>query len=462
VTGWSEPEVIGHPFDRFYSVEDRAANHPAEDLHRARLNRRLEERGWRLRKDGSLFWAESTITALHGEQGEARGFAHVMRDLTERKRMENLEEQGRHLTEFLAMLAHELRNPLAPIRSALAIMAAHRDLPQPVAWSRDVIERQTGQLVRLVDDLLDVSRITRGKLRMKSAAMDLNAAVQRAVEASGPLVEARRHTLEVAQSAGPLAVNGDMTRLTQVVVNILNNAAKYTPEGGRIELTTDVEGRDAVIRVRDNGVGIPAQLLERVFDVFAQGERTLDRSEGGLGIGLTLARRIVTLHGGTIVARSEGAGQGAEFEVRLPRLNLSLSADEGVRGHEVAQASRRRTVLVVDDNEDAANSLAMLLTMAGHTASIEHDGPGALERALRERPDIMLLDLGLPGMSGYEVAQALRARPEGGEMRIYALTGYGNEEDRRRSAAAGFDGHLVKPVVPSDLIALIEAATPAT
>jgi PAS domain S-box-containing protein len=458
VTGWTAAEITGQPFERFYPPEDRAAMRPAEDLHRAQLNRRLEDRGWRLRKDGSLFWGETVITALHDEHGEPRGYAFVMRDLTERKRMENLEEQGRHLTEFLAMLAHELRNPLAPIRSALAIIGAHRELPAPVAWSREVIERQTGQLVRLVDDLLDVSRITRGKLRLKSGAMDLNVAVRRAVEASQPLVKVRGHRLELRLAAGPIAVHGDMTRLTQVVVNLLNNAAKYTPEGGRIELETRIEGRDAVILVRDNGVGIPPQLLERVFDVFAQGERTLDRSEGGLGIGLTLARRIVGLHGGTIFARSDGAGQGSEFEVRLPRLDLTVPEPEPGEGSAITAASRRRSVLVVDDNEDAATSLAMLLEMAGHESSIEHEGKAALARALRDQPDIVLLDLGLPGLSGYEVAEALRAHPEGRAMRIYALTGYGHQEDRARSAAAGFDGHLVKPVVPSELIALIESA----
>jgi PAS domain S-box-containing protein len=461
VTGWSAGEITGHSFERFYPSEDRAAGRPGEDLRRAQLNRRLEDQGWRLRKDGGLFWAETMITALHDEHGEPRGFAFVMRDLTERKRMENLEEQGRHLTEFLAMLAHELRNPLAPIRSALAIIGAHADLPPQVTWSREVIERQTGQLVRLVDDLLDVSRITRGKLRMKSVAMDINAAVLRAVESSRPLVDARSHHMELALAQGPIAVHGDMTRLTQVVVNLLNNAAKYTPEGGRIELSTAIEGRDAVIRVRDNGVGIAPQLLERVFDVFAQGERTLDRSEGGLGIGLTLARRIAGLHGGTIVARSDGAGKGSEFEVRLPRLDLTVSDDERGGGNGISAASRRRSVLVVDDNEDAAQSLAMLLGMAGHAPSIERDGAAALQRALLDRPDIVLLDLGLPGLSGYEVAQALRSRPEGRAMRIYALTGYGNEEDRKRSAAAGFDGHLVKPVMPAELIALIESTGPS-
>jgi CheY-like chemotaxis protein len=250
-----------------------------------------------------------------------------------------------------------------------------------------------------------------------------------------------------------------MTRLTQVIVNLLNNAAKYTPEGGHVELVTSIEGEDGVVCVRDDGMGIPPHLLERVFDLFAQGERTLDRSEGGLGIGLTLARRIVALHGGEIVARSEGTGHGSEFEIRLPRLDLDLPAPSpGQLG--AGAASRKRSIVVVDDNDDAASSMAMLLRLMGHEVSVEHDGESALRRIEDERPDIILLDIGLPGMSGYAVAERLRKTPAGRAAKLYALTGYGQDEDRRRSAEAGFDGHLVKPVLPGDLFALIES-TPA-
>ncbi|HET9472143.1 MAG TPA: response regulator, partial [Usitatibacter sp.] len=238
------------------------------------------------------------------------------------------------------------------------------------------------------------------------------------------------------------------------------NAAKYTPEGGHIELATSIDGEDGIVRVRDDGMGIPPHLLERVFDLFAQGERTLDRSEGGLGIGLTLARRIVALHGGAIVARSEGTGHGAEFEIRLPRLDLDLPApSRGAPG--AGAASRKRSVLVVDDNDDAASSMAMLLRLMGHEVSIEHDGESALARVASERPDIILLDIGLPGMSGYEVAERLRKAPAGRAAKLYALTGYGQDEDRRRSAESGFDGHLVKPVLPGDLFTLIESTPTA-
>jgi PAS domain S-box-containing protein len=461
ITGYERAEIIGQSFERFYPPEDVAAGRPAEELRQAVLNRRVEHRGWRVRKDGGRFWAEVVVTALHNDQGRLRGFAKVVRDLSERKRMENLEEQGRHLTEFLAMLAHELRNPLAPIRSALGIMSMNKDVPPQIAWSREVIERQTVQLTRLVDDLLDVSRITRGKLRMRGEAMDLNAAVQRAIESSRPLVDARKHRLHIELEEPSIPVHGDLTRLTQVVLNLLNNAAKYTPEGGEIWVKTCIEGDEAVVHVRDTGVGISAQLLDSIFDLFAQGERTLDRSEGGLGIGLTLARRIVALHGGTIVARSEGAGRGAEFVVSLPRLNLELTeAHMKSASVDLPRATRKRTVLVVDDNVDAAASTAMLLRMAGHDVEVEHDGPEALERIARKAPEVILLDIGLPGMSGYEVAKHVRARPEGQGVRIYAMTGYGQEEDRKRSLAAGFDGHLVKPVMPAELFALLEEGEP--
>jgi signal transduction histidine kinase/ActR/RegA family two-component response regulator len=425
------------------------------------LHRRAEDHGWRVRKDGTRFWADVVVTSLHDDEGRLRGFAKVTRDLSEKKRAENLEEQGRHLTEFLAMLAHELRNPLAPIRNALGILSMQKELGPQAAWSRAVIERQTMHLSRLVDDLLDVSRITRGKLRMQSEPVDINAVVQRAIESSRPLLDARKHRLDATLSKEPLFVHGDLTRLTQVVLNVLNNAAKYTPEGGRITLESRAEDGDVMVRVRDNGVGITPGLLERVFDMFAQGERTLDRSEGGLGIGLTLARRIVELHGGSLSASSDGAGQGSEFVMRVPRLNLEFAPSRLASEPDIAVSSQKRQILVVDDNVDAAESLAMLLRLAGHDVDIAHEGESALRRVAARTPDIVFLDIGLPGMNGYEVSQHLRSRPEGQGLRIYALTGYGQEDDRRRSLAAGFDGHLVKPVMPAEVIALVNGPSNA-
>ena len=458
ITGYSADEIVGQSFERFHAPEDVAAGRPSAELRAATLNRRVHETGWRVRKDGTRFWAEINVTALHDEEGRLRGFAKVVRDLSEKKRIENLEEQGRHLTEFLAMLAHELRNPLAPIRNALGIMALAPNLDPKVAWSRDVIERQATHLTRLVDDLLDVSRITRGKLSMHTSPMDVNAALQRAVEAARPLIDSRGHRLDIEVPPVAITVNADMTRIVQVVVNLLNNAAKYTPEGGRITLSAQAEGRDAVIRVKDNGVGISADMIEHIFDLFAQGERTLARTEGGLGIGLTLARRIVALHGGSISAHSDGPGKGAEFIVRLPLLPSYAAGLTNMGENASAAPVQKRSVCVVDDNADAAESMAMLLRTVGHDVRIEHDGEEALKRLTADLPDIVLLDIGLPGIDGYEVARRLREQPGGEAVRIYAMTGYGQEEDRRRSLEAGFDGHLVKPVIPSDLFALVDAA----
>jgi PAS domain S-box-containing protein len=459
ITGYAAEEVIGQSFERFFTPEDIAAARPAEELRRAVLHRRATDRGWRMRNDGTRYWADVIVTSLHDSDGRLRGFTTVTRDLSERKRMESLEAEGRQLTEFLAMLAHELRNPLAPIRNAAGIIGMQKDASRETLWARDVIERQSAQLTRLVDDLLDVSRITRGKLRLKGAPMDLNEALHRAIETVQPQIEARRQALQLTLSPKPLAVHGDLARLTQVVANLLGNASKYTQEGGEIRVTTEERGGDALLSVRDNGVGIAPHVLERVFDLFAQGERTLERSEGGLGIGLTLARRIVQLHGGAIKAKSEGPGKGSEFTVSLPRLTLEQGEASGPTGEfELPTGMAPRSILVVDDNIDAAASMAMLLRLAGHAVTIAHEGNAALESASRQAPDVLLLDIGLPGMDGYEVARHLRARPEGRGVRIIALTGYGQEEDRRRSMEAGFDGHLVKPVMPVDLFSVIDAS----
>jgi len=327
ILGYDAAEVLGRRFDIFWTPEDRAAGRPEAELQTARLNRRAEDRSWRVRKDGSRFWADVIVTALHDPQGELRGFAKVTRDLSDLKRLENLQEQGRHLNEFLAMLAHELRNPLAPLRNALSIMAMGEEpLPPRAAWSHGIMDRQLTQLTRLVDDLLDVSRITRGKLRLRAETMDLNEAVHNAIESARPLFDERKQRFEPTLSAAPLMLNGDVARVTQVVVNLLTNASKYTPEGGHIALSTQASDGTALVRVRDTGIGIAPENIEHIFDLFAQGDRSLDRAAAGLGIGLTLARRIVEMHGGRISVRSPGAGQGSEFEVCLPLLEPAKPA----------------------------------------------------------------------------------------------------------------------------------------
>jgi PAS domain S-box-containing protein len=327
ILGYDASEVLGRSFEVFHTAEDRAAGRPVEELRNAKLNRRVEDQGWRVRKDGSRFWADVVMTALHDSRGELRGFAKVTRDLSDLKRLEHLQEQGRHLTEFLAMLAHELRNPLAPLRNALSVMSMSEEpMPPRVAWAHGVMDRQLTQLTRLVDDLLDVSRVTRAKLRLRNEPMDLRDAVNAAIETARPLFEERKQLLHPSISNSPLRVNGDYTRLTQVFVNLLNNASKYTHEGGRIEIVAFVDDAQAVVRVSDNGIGITREQLDHIFDLFAQGERSIDRAAGGLGIGLTLARRIVEMHGGEIHASSAGAGRGSEFEVRLPLLAANLEA----------------------------------------------------------------------------------------------------------------------------------------
>jgi signal transduction histidine kinase/DNA-binding response OmpR family regulator len=387
-------------------------------------------------------------------------------DLDNARLYRDAQEADRRKNEFLSMLAHELRNPLAPIRNGVHILRAIGSADPNVLEVRDMIERQVRHLVRLVDDLLDISRITRGKIRLKTERVDLAAIASGAVETCRPLIDERRHRLVVSVPPAPLRVEGDPVRLAQVVGNLLNNAAKYTPEGGRIWLSTSREANQAVLRVRDSGMGIPEEMLGSIFDLFTQVDHSLDRSQGGLGIGLTLVRRLVELHQGQVEAHSDGPGQGSEFVVRLP-----LRREEGTRllqdtgempslAHAAAvpRAPSRR-VLVVDDNRDAAESLALLLSVAGHQTRVCHDGPSAVAAAAEFRPEAVLLDIGLPGMDGYEVARRLRAEPAMPRALLIALTGYGQLEDQRRAHEAGFDHHLVKPADLDALAALL--ASPA-
>ncbi len=372
----------------------------------------------------------------------------------------DVERADRQKNEFLSMLAHELRNPLAPIRNAAEVLRmSGPDQPQ-VRWAREVIDRQLSHLVRLVDDLLDVSRITRGKIQLKPEPVDLAAVVGHAVEASRPAIEQAKHRLEVALPPEPVWVTGDAARLTQVLTNLLNNAAKYTDPGGRVALALAREGGEAVVRVWDTGVGIPADMLTAVFDLFTQVDRSLDRSQGGLGVGLTLVKRLVEMHGGSVAAHSDGPGKGSEFVIRLPALAAAEAPAAGANGRPPAAAGRLR-VLLVDDNVDGAESLAALLRLAGHEVWLAHDGPGALEAAAGFRPDAAVLDIGLPGMDGYEVARRLRADPAAAPAVLVAVTGYGRDRDRERSREAGFDYHLVKPVDLAELHRALAAARPA-
>jgi PAS domain S-box-containing protein len=381
-------------------------------------------------------------------------------DITERKRVEEeLKQTARQKDEFLAMLAHELRNPLAPIRNALHILKMPGANSEAARKARDMMDRQIQQLVRLVDDLLDVSRIVRNRIELRKETVDLATVFARAVETAQPLIEAQRHQLGVSLPPEPVRLEADPVRLAQVISNLLLNAAKYTDPAGRIWLSGERQGGEAILRVRDTGIGIDPQLLPRVFDLFTQADRSLARSQGGLGIGLTLVKHLVEMHGGSVRAGSPGPGAGSEFTIRLPL----LWRDEGreMRDEKRKNASdsslipHSLKVLVVDDNTDAAQSAAMLLVMQGHRVETAHDGPSALEAARAFRPEVVLLDIGLPGMDGFEVARAMRAQLGNGTPVLVAVTGYGQEEDRRRSQEAGFDRHLVKPVEPAALAALL-------
>ncbi len=450
IKGYRADEIIGVHYSRFFPLEDVAAGKPAEELAAAIRQGQVEGEGWRVRHDGSRFWANTVVTALHDEAGRLRGFAKVTRDMSDRKRLEALEEAGRHTRHFLATLAHELRNPLAPIRNAVGVMRDRNISDQELRACRDIVERQVEHLSRLVDDLFDVSRITSGKVVLQLRTFDLSAAVTHAVECIRPFIDARGQKLEIDLPPAPIRVQGDLTRLAQVVQNLLHNATKYTPPGGRVVLTLRREGDAAAIRVGDDGIGIPAHLLPKVFDLFMQAERPVDRSDGGLGIGLTLVRQLIELHGGSVGASSAGPGEGAEFVVRIPCVRSDSSEAEAPEDTPAVGAASSAPgscrVLVVDDNRDSAESLAMLLRLSGHRTWLAFDGRQAVSLATEHAPDAVVLDIGLPGMDGYEVARTLRDLPQTSDSLLIALTGYGQEEDRQRSKTAGFDEHFVKPV----------------
>ena len=373
----------------------------------------------------------------------------------------DIEQADRQKNEFLSMLAHELRNPLAPIRNSVAVLRMHRDRAPEAAWAQDVIDRQVSHLVRLVDDLLDVSRITRGKIRLEFEQVEVATIINNAVETSRPNIEAGGHQLEVQIPDSPIWISADQARISQVLANLLNNAAKYTPDGGLIRISAALERDEVVFRVRDNGVGIPPEMLAKVFDLFTQVDRSLDRSQGGLGIGLTLVQRLIEMHGGRVEASSAGPGQGSEFVVRLPASTAPQTHRETDQSQEAFAALGRLRILVVDDNVDAADSLAKLLRLGGHQIRIAYDGTAALEAAETFRPQAVVLDLGLPGIDGYEVARRLREDGANSATLLIALSGYGRQEDIDRSGEVGFDHHLVKPVDYEALLRILYSKSAA-
>jgi len=374
-----------------------------------------------------------------------------------RRQAAALKETDRLKDEFLAMLAHELRNPLSAVSSAVQLWkrsdaAAHQE------WAKQVIENQMRTFSRLIDDLMDVSRINHGKIRVKRQVIDPGPVLEQAVTSVGPLIRHRRHQLTVDLGHGQATVDVDPTRLEQVVVNLLTNAAKYSGDGSKVRLSSRVVGGELAIAVEDTGVGIPPDQLPRMFELFAQGDRSIARSEGGLGIGLTLVKSLVEMHGGSVGAESRGTGHGSTFTIRLPLAGIAdEQADPGPTGGDADPGrSAGLSILAVDDSVDAAMAMARLLELGGHQVIVAHDGPSAVEAAGRHRPDVVILDIGLPGMTGYEVARRLRTEPYGRTMRLIAVTGYGQEKDRALALEAGFDHHLTKPIELEELAKILE------
>jgi signal transduction histidine kinase/CheY-like chemotaxis protein len=411
-------------------------------------------------KDGRQLPIDDNVAPIRDEHGNVTGIVLIFRDVAERRRSEMaLRDADRRKDEFLAILAHELRNPLAPICTALEIMRTPAADAVITGRAKDVMGRQLQHLVRLVDDLMDVSRIMRGKIELRKETVDVRSIASRAIEAAQSVIDAQGHQLSLSLPSEPVLLTTDPVRLAQVINNLLTNAAKYTEPGGRISLEVATASGEVVIRVRDNGIGIPGEMLPQVFDMFTQVDSSASRSQGGLGIGLTLVKSLVELDGGRVEAHSEGAGKGSEFVVRLPscrgQVAVSHPAASEIAHHHVP----KRRVLVVDDNVDAAETLATLLRLKGHAVDIAYDGPSAIEAANRHAPEIVFLDIGMPGMDGLAVASRLRSSPAvSPHPLLVAVTGWGQDEDRRRTERAGFDFHLVKPVSPIEVGQLLARA----
>jgi PAS domain S-box-containing protein len=466
LTGWSDQEAVGKPLGSVFVIRNEvtglAAENPVHRVLREGMTVGLANHTLLVARDGRTIPIDDSAAPILDREGRLAGVVMVFRDVTEPRRLEaelqarlaELAEAERSKDEFLAILAHELRNPLAPLRNAVQLLQHGAD-PRSNPDILGLMERQVNHLVRLVGDLLDLSRISRGVLILRRKPVEIAAVVASALETSRSLIEQRGHRLSVNLPADPIWLDADLIRLSQVLVNLLDNAAKYTESGGMIRLTVTREGSDAVVSVSDTGVGIPPEQLATVFEMFSQVDRSLERSQGGLGIGLSVAKRLVDLHGGSIQARSEGSGRGSEFVIRLP-VRLAGPAAGGPEERRAPLVAPRR-VLIVDDNQDAATTLARVLELAGHQTRIAFDGFQALEEAERFLPEIVILDIGLPRLNGYETCRRMRTRPWASGAVFIAMTGWGEENAKRKSVEAGFGFHLVKPVEPLELDNLLSA-----
>lgn len=449
IKGYLSSEIVGRHFSVFYLPEDIAAGKPERLIQRAREDGSVQDEGWRVRKDGSLLWANVTLTAIYDEHRQLRGFAKVTRDMSERKKLEEVEASAQRMKEFLATLAHELRNPLAPMYSATSVMERAPGDEALVRANLGIVARQLRHLTRLVDDLLDVGRIAAGKLELRRSVIAIREVIAAAVEGSAPALDARAQRLAMDPDNVEFHVFGDLTRLAQVLQNLLINASKFSPEGTTITLRTQLNGRTGQVSINDQGCGIAQEALSKVFNLFVQGGHPGQTGTGGLGIGLSLCRSIIELHEGSITAASPGVGLGSTFSVRLPIVTERHTSAAPF----IARTRAGLNILVVDDNRDAADSMGLLLQMTGHAIKVAYDGVTALRSVEDFTPDVALIDLAMPDMDGFELMRELRDYAHLHHTRFYALTGFGEPGIREETSQAGFHGHIVKPV---DIDALAE------
>ncbi|SDP68944.1 hypothetical protein SAMN04488595_116111 [Ralstonia sp. 25mfcol4.1] len=448
IKGYASREIVGQHFSVFYPPEDRMTGKPERLLSIARDQGRVEDEGWRVRKDGTQFWASVTLTAVYDEHHQLVGFAKITRDMSERRHLEEVESSARRMNEFLATLAHELRNPLAPMFNATAIIEKHPDDSGLVKANLSVVLRQLRHLSRLVDDLLDVGRMAVGKLELRSTVIPIQAVLETGLEACLPLLAAKQQRINLQLCDENFHVFGDLTRLSQVLQNVLNNASKFSAEGTTIAVECKSWDKIGTISITDQGRGIPHDMLSDIFNLFVQVDEPGYSATGGLGIGLSLCKSIIEKHAGSISATSAGPGKGSTFTIQLP-IATQVSAPEEPYMTEPPVAGMR--ILIVDDNQDAADSLGMLLQMDGHAIEVAYDGVSAIHKVSAFVPDVALIDLAMPDMDGYELIEELREFAKLDHTRFYALTGFSEAAVRDRVAEAGFNGHIVKPIDPAAL-----------
>ena len=472
LTGWPQARARGKPLGEIFHIineqtRERVESPVAKVLRQGGIVG-LANHTVLIHKAGHEIAIEDSGAPICDLSGVVSGVVLVFRDVTEERAAKNaLQLADRRKDEFLATLAHELRNPLAPIRQAAAVAAHEGTTPEQIRWSHSVIERQAEHMARLLDDLLDVSRITRGRLEVRRTRIALRGVVDAAVETARPVIDAGRHALSIDLPGEPLMLDADALRISQVLGNLLTNAAKYSERPGTIRLTAERVGEEVVIRVVDNGIGLAPADLPKIFEMFAQVNPTLDRKEAGLGIGLALSKALVELHGGTLEGRSEGLGQGSEFIVRLPlaspkQVQRTSSGSPVVPAETTPPATGSLRILLADDNRDACESLKMLLAIDGHEVRVAYDGESALSTLAEFHPDIALLDIGMPKMNGYELATEIRRQPWSQDIQLVAVTGWGQSSDRQRALEAGFDAHFVKPVDFTELQAFCASVAPRT